>query len=125
MSSFLSMATPPYQPIGFEMPMLKSHQDGGYNTFSVFLPMFTHPLNRLKVVLFLHQVNLSGAFVSALRRDLETTARVEPVDPSCIITESSEVATLDLATLSPDELVTNGVKARSRLHVSAHTTSNN
>lgn len=60
---------------------------------------------------FFHfQVNLTGAFASAARNDSETQIYVDLMDPKCIITRTSEIATLDLATVSPSELTEHGVK---------------
>ncbi|KAM7540875.1 hypothetical protein Aperf_G00000040930 [Anoplocephala perfoliata] len=58
----------------------------------------------------LYDVKLTGAFTSAVRRDAEEEIHVDVMDPKCIVTRASEVATLDLATLSPNELSTYGVK---------------
>ncbi|VDO00756.1 unnamed protein product [Rodentolepis nana] len=58
----------------------------------------------------LYEVNLSGAFASAVRNDKERQIHVDFMDQKCIITRSAEIATLDLATLSPDELTEHGVK---------------
>ncbi|VUZ47800.1 unnamed protein product [Hymenolepis diminuta] len=58
----------------------------------------------------LYEVNLTGAFASAARNDSETQIYVDLMDPKCIITRDSEIATLDLATVSPNELTEHGVK---------------
>nr|CDS16689.1 protein arginine methyltransferase [Echinococcus granulosus] len=55
-------------------------------------------------------VNLTGAFASAVQQDLERRVHVDMIDARCVVTTTSEVATLDLATLSLEELSTHGVK---------------
>lgn len=56
------------------------------------------------------KVNLKGAFAAAVQQDFERRVHVDMIDPRCVVTTTSEVATLDLATLSLEALSTNGVK---------------
>ncbi|KAL5112370.1 Protein arginine N-methyltransferase 6 [Taenia crassiceps] len=58
----------------------------------------------------LYGVNLKGAFASAVRQEFERRVHVDMIDPRCVVTTTSEVAALDLATLSLETLSTHGVK---------------
>lgn len=55
-------------------------------------------------------MNLTGAFASAVQQDFEGRVHVDMIDPKCVVTTTSEVVTLDLATLSLEALSTHGVK---------------
>ena len=55
-------------------------------------------------------MNLAGVFASAVQRDFEAQAHVDLMDPKCIVTTTAQVTTLDLATLSPEDLKLHGVK---------------
>ncbi|EUB54397.1 hypothetical protein EGR_10740 [Echinococcus granulosus] len=55
-------------------------------------------------------VNLTGVSVIAVQQDFERRVHVDMIDARCVVTTTSKVATLDIATLSLEELSTHGVE---------------
>uniref|UniRef100_A0A158RD88 Methyltransf_25 domain-containing protein n=1 Tax=Hydatigena taeniaeformis TaxID=6205 RepID=A0A158RD88_HYDTA len=67
-------------------------------------------LKQVLTVVKLSKVNLTGAFARAVQEDLERRVHVDMVDPQCVVSSTSVVATLDLAVLSVEALCTQGIK---------------